>query len=164
MRHWLPSSSQHLHVTSHCTAGICCLLCRHTRRTLSDVNCQGLVLVWKRSTGSLFILPPPCPVHVWWLFDADVVLWWGRRVLKVTRHLSKPLNVARCLWLASVATEDEKRWESRGKENLLAATPWRAFTKCQWSQPSCFLSVCLRALPPLCSRGTAFNFNLGGCH
>lgn len=53
--------SQHLHVTSHCTAGICCLLCRRARRTLSDVNCQGLVLVWTRGMGSLFILPHPCP-------------------------------------------------------------------------------------------------------
>lgn len=137
-----PPTSQHLHVTSHCTAGICCLLCRRAKRTLLNVNCQRLVLVWKRGTGSLFIL----------LVCARLMAIWCRRGLVMKplcsqgdETLSEPLNAARCLWLASVATEDEKRWESRSKENLLAGTPWCAFTKCQCSQPSCFLSVCLCA-------------------
>ena len=44
-------------------------------------------------------------------------------------------------WLAAVVTEDEKRWVSHSKENLLPRMARRAFTTCQCSQPSCSLSV-----------------------
>lgn len=79
--------------------------------------------------------------------------------------LSEPLNVPRALWLAAVVTEDEKRWESHSKENLLPRMARHAFTMCQCSQPSCSASLSLCGIvSPQRDEGTAFNFNFCACH
>lgn len=101
----------------------------------------------------------PYLIAIWCLLD---VLWWSQCVFKVRRYCQSPWTFPG-LWLAGVVTEDEKRWESHSKENLLPRKARHAFTMCQCSQPSCSLRVC-GIVPPRHNEGTAFKFNFGGCH
>lgn len=98
-------------------------------------------------------------IAIWCLLD---VLWWSQCVFKVRRYCQSPWTFPG-LWLAGVVTENEKRWESHSKENLLPRMARRAFTMCQCSQPSCSLRVC-GIVPLRHNEGTAFKFNFGGCH